>query len=100
VFNPYHRNTTGAATNNRKVISRKRLYMNTITENTTTQETTVICRCCGLPITLEYQPRRIKPPCLLITCRRKGCKLYTVTLAVETVADYEARDLSVWGLAC
>lgn len=65
-----------------------------------TVQTTVTCRCCQQAVTIEYQPRRVKPPCLLITCRRKGCKLYTVTLAVETVTDYQERDLSVWGLAC
>lgn len=69
----------------------------TATIENTTPATTVICRCCGEPVTIEYQPRRVKPPCILITCRRKGCKLESVTLALEVVEDYYERDLSVWG---
>lgn len=56
------------------------------------------CRCCGLPIVIEYQLRRVKPPLVLLTCRTIGCKLEHVTLTLEALEDYQTRDLTVWGV--
>lgn len=56
---------------------------------------TVVCRCCGKPITIALQERRApKPPMLLITCRERDCKLNDVTIAALEIEDYLARDLS------
>lgn len=58
------------------------------------EESAVHCKCCGLPIVVEFQERRVKTPLLLITCRNDACPLDDVTIAVETAAEYRARDLS------
>lgn len=83
----------GRSANNPKIIDRERFYfMN--------QQTTVNCRCCNNPITLVIQPRRVKSDLTLLTCRTPDCKLENVTMAFEQIADYQTRDLAVWGLAC
>jgi hypothetical protein len=56
---------------------------------------TVVCRCCGQNITVEFQERRApKAPILLLTCRNKACKLRDVTIAVYAVDDYYSRDIA------
>ena len=52
-----------------------------------------------LQIRVNLRTGEQRAPIYLITCRNRNCrKLYTVTLAVEAIADYYARDLTVWGL--
>lgn len=52
------------------------------------------CRCCQREITIEYQPRRVKPPLFLLTCRTERCQLNDVTFTLEELEDYYTRDIS------
>lgn len=56
-----------------------------------------VCKCCMREIAIEYQPRRVKAPLYLLTCRVKGCVMHDVTITVECLSDYEARDLEAEG---
>jgi hypothetical protein len=56
-----------------------------------------VCKCCGHEIAIEYQPRRVKAPLYLLTCRVKGCAMHDVTITVECLVDFEQRDFEAEG---
>lgn len=72
---------------------------------------TIKCRHCQQDVAIDLQerfqyfdktttpptklPTPVKiAPALHITCRNRACKLHDVTFTVESVLDYEAREIS------